>query len=771
MNDRNQFQGKDPRIRLYAIAAFYVFDQCFRKAGIIENDTFQKELWVGRLTRRVLTELPESEKYWWEKGNYEHYIRDRFNQICNLINAGDPYKLIGFSLINFSPLLAFAGISDYEQLNPAFKNNPLQPPYFLVPVKGYNVAPAKLAAFSARLTLGNTPGGDDETTANDQPNENQKFHELENRLLSDEYNIDGEDVLGYDLHAYNLFHIMKDKQTNPPLNIGILAPWGRGKTSLMHKIENLFIKERIEALTGRKTAAKKTTIWDLKNWLHGKELFPANKIPHATVWFNPWNYQSSDMIWAGMANAIVEQVVEQLSNKIDRETFWFQLRLARINKEELRKEIQTRLTLYFLQFFLWGFTILFTGLLLYLKKEFALNFLGIASIVSMLSSAASRLKPEKNISEVFDKYSKPPQYLNKLGTYHEVQEDLKKVFDLLIDAEQPLVIFVDDLDRCSPLRVVEVIEAINVFISGEYRRMTYFVLGMDAEIVAASLDVAYDKMKGKIINRETEQGSLGWYFLDKFVQLPFFIPVLNEGKKVDYLRSLLKRNEVKEEQTESQLSDTEASEIAKQILTPDVGGEALNTVRNLSLEDERRVDKEILRQQIESTQDDEEILKEVAKYSIYINSDPRSLKRFANLLRFYNSYQVLRLKKGQKYAPINYLGKYIALMLKFPQLIRWIQWDTENKNGLSSSANIKAQLIDDAVAQLNSLSSIEEKYKSWSYTELPADPKDMLSEELKAVFEMQKEMPWLRSLSLVDILVSEIDINATIDYALDCNIW
>jgi hypothetical protein len=206
-------------------------------------------------------------------------------------------------------------------------------------------------------------------------------------------------------------------------------------------------------------------------------------------------------------------------------------------------------------------------------------------------------------------------------------------------------------------------------------------------------------------------------------------------------------------------------------LTPDVGGEALNTVRNLSLEDERRVDKEILRQQIESTQDDEEILKEVAKYSIYINSDPRSLKRFANLLRFYNSYQVLRLKKGQKYAPINYLGKYIALMLKFPQLIRWIQWDTENKNGLSSSANIKAQLIDDAVAQLNSLSSIEEKYKSWSYTELPADPKDMLSEELKAVFEMQKEMPWLRSLSLVDILVSEIDINATIDYALDCNIW
>ena len=53
------------------------------------------------------------------------------------------------------------------------------------------------------------------------------------------------------------------------------------------------------------------------------------------------------------------------------------------------------------------------------------------------------------------------------------------------------MIFVDDLDRCSPAKVGEVIEAINLFLAGEYPNCA-FVIGIDAEVVAASMEVVHE---------------------------------------------------------------------------------------------------------------------------------------------------------------------------------------------------------------------------------------------------------------------------------------
>ena len=604
--------------------------------------------------------------------------------------------------------------------------------------------------------------------------EQHSLFELKGGIHSDEYSIDEEDILGYDLHAANLFNIMMDSKTKPPANIGILAPWGRGKTSLMRKLEAMFVKAReSKASTTTKALTQKPTLEHLKQWLKNKGLLEDIKIPHATVWFNPWNYQSSEMIWAGMANAIVEQVVDQLPNQQTKETFWFQLRLARIDKDELRKELQLRATLFSLQFVIWGIALLAAIVAYKVNNTAAWGLVGVFSVLGVFNSVASSLKPaKKEIGEVFEKYTKAPQYLNKLGTYHDVQEDLKKVFNLLVSESEPLVVFVDDLDRCSPSKVVEVVEAINVFISGEHRKKCYFVLGMDAEIVAASLDVAYEKMKGKVINRETEQGSLGWYFLDKFIQLPFFIPVISETKKLEYLESLLKQSSKNQGgKDKSGLTPNAVKDLAKKALSAKSPDESQKILSNLNKTETSEVDKEILKQQVEDNNDDEEISKQVAKYSRYLNSDPRTLKRFANLLRFYNSYQVLRMKKGQKYVPMNFLGKYLALMLKFPQLIRWIQWDTENKHGLSSSADMKAQLIDDAISELLLGVKEEERYRYWKDEKYYQDIKKDKRDKIKHIIEMQKDMTWLKSQGLLNILISENSDEAQLSNALSCNVW
>ena len=57
-----------------------------------------------------------------------------------------------------------------------------------------------------------------------------------------------------------------------------------------------------------------------------------------TVWFNAWKYESTDQIWAGLADSIVKQVTERLS-PVERELFFFRLHLKRLDIAKIRKKI------------------------------------------------------------------------------------------------------------------------------------------------------------------------------------------------------------------------------------------------------------------------------------------------------------------------------------------------------------------------------------------------------------------------------------------------
>lgn len=190
-------------------------------------------------------------------------------------------------------------------------------------------------------------------------------------------------------------------------------------------------------------------------WLRNSKIGVKHNIPYATVWFNPWNYQSSDMIWAGLADAVIRQVVSEIPGSIDQEIFWIQLRLARIDKDEFRKDLQIRSALYGLQFFVWGIIIILAIIYFIIQKTAAaIGIVGLGSILGLITSISSKIKPySKTISEAFDKYTKSPKYIEKFGTFHEVQNDLERVLDLCIDEKKPLIIFVDDLDRCSPSKL------------------------------------------------------------------------------------------------------------------------------------------------------------------------------------------------------------------------------------------------------------------------------------------------------------------------------
>ncbi|HEX8864427.1 MAG TPA: P-loop NTPase fold protein, partial [Lentzea sp.] len=104
--------------------------------------------------------------------------------------------------------------------------------------------------------------------------------------------------------------------------------------------------------------------------------------------------------------------------------------------------------------------------------------------------------------------------------------------------QRQLVVFIDDLDRCSPRTTAEVFEAINSFLSESFPTIR-FVLGIDAAATAAHLDAAYSALTAADAGRDAADPSPGWTFLRKLVQLPLPLPRIAPTRVEPLLTGLL----------------------------------------------------------------------------------------------------------------------------------------------------------------------------------------------------------------------------------------
>ncbi len=602
----------------------------------------------------------------------------------------------------------------------------------------------------------------------DPPPPSIQKYEIEKILHNDQWS--ETDLLDYKLYAKAIKSIIvqEDKKTKPPLTIAILAPWGQGKTTLMRYIENEFDsirgtkQHKVSNETGSQTTIKKVLDWakaPVSNF---------SKLQYPTVWFNPWKYQNSEQIWAGTAHAIITDLVAYLKPE-DQENFWFNLNLKRIDlnsfKRNLYKSIVTdmlswKLIIQSLLFLLIPIIALiifarlnpgFDPIIKYLAGIVSLAGLTIPSVMKYISGLKSKLKDK------FTEVLREPNYDKKLGFFHEVEDDMERVFDLIIDDEKPAVIFIDDLDRCSPDNVVEVIEAINLIINSNFSKKCYFVIGMDAQMVAASLDEKYSSLVGKFKNQESRYGSIGWYFLDKFIQLPIYLPVLSPNKKMELLSKLFK--ESKEESQTGPTTEDHTSTVVefindktnlqkrtkiKELIKNNPG------VRETYIEESIKLEKE----------DAHDIMEQLAKYATYLGSSPRSIKRFANMFRFNDTYQELRDLEDKKYANQDSLSKWIVLLLRYPQLVRFIQWEKEDKIINSKVPEDKANKIDEMISEFNIPKPIDID-----------DPNTLQNWKLKVESLELEGFDWLKEDDLIKILTKFNDEKSRLINAIECNVW
>ncbi len=294
-----------------------------------------------------------------------------------------------------------------------------------------------------------------------------------------------------------------------------------------------------------------------------------------TVWFNPWMYQNGEQIWAGLAYEIITQITDRLAPG-DRERFWLALNLRRVDGQALRRRVYRQLLERFLPWLLGlglAAVLAIAGLLVSLVIPPAAAALrlaaavllsgsgtafGVGAIVStarfLRAKAASSFAPllrmpdpvkvpagmQQETKGALDDVMPDPGYKSRLGFLHLVHTDMRRVLDLVATERRPLVVFVDDLDRCAPGAVVQVIEALNLFLAGEFPNCI-FILAMEPAVVAAHVETVYkDLASHSRPGRPAKDWStLGWRFLEKIVQLPLSLPPPDSPAHLTYLNSLL----------------------------------------------------------------------------------------------------------------------------------------------------------------------------------------------------------------------------------------
>lgn len=142
--------------------------------------------------------------------------------------------------------------------------------------------------------------------------------------------------------------------------------------------------------------------------------------------------------------------------------------------------------------------------------------------------------------------------------YKELREDIKefrKKFAQLIEAAgiEKLVIFVDELDRCSPNTILDTLETMRLFL---FEGKVAFVIGADERHVSYAIKTKFKDIQG--INMD-----IGKEYQEKLVQYPIRIPSMNKDETEFYILCLLAEDELKQNVFEKLLSYLQARRAEK----------------------------------------------------------------------------------------------------------------------------------------------------------------------------------------------------------------
>ncbi|KYF68935.1 P-loop NTPase fold protein [Sorangium cellulosum] len=292
--------------------------------------------------------------------------------------------------------------------------------------------------------------------------------------------------------AEGLIDFIDNPDTEPPLTIAVCGSWGSGKSSVMNVINGEL------ATTGR----------------------------HILVWFNAWRFHREEDIAKAFYQTILEEFRRQAGFINRLRVTWTRVRRAGLSGA-LRFVAYTSAVL--------GFIALVVVIMQEAIKENAPTSSASAvpvllGIVATLAGAWSKiLGPALKIVNV-DPNKMLDEITGRMRFVRDLKSEFETVFSGLKDTMK-LVIFVDDLDRCPPERVTDMLEALNVLADTGH---CVQVLAMEKVAVERAIEVRFKNLIDHMAE-EGEEGaarSYGARYLEKMVTVSVNVPGLDAASVI-----------------------------------------------------------------------------------------------------------------------------------------------------------------------------------------------------------------------------------------------
>ncbi len=485
------------------------------------------------------------------------------------------------------------------------------------------------------------------------------------------------DLLGHITIAQTVLEIIGENHLRP-LTLGIYGDWGAGKSTVL----SLLQKE-----INSKSAAK--------------------EISAHTISFNGWLFQGYEDAKTALMETIVTELaklqpghkkVQKLAKSLLQRVNW--LKVAKVSANALLTGV--------------------TGIPMNPLLNAASAIVDKGKEILGSESKGDDTKPfEVGDDENFLKEAEEKTVTGQISSFR------KEFKELIVESKvDQIVILVDDLDRCLPKSVIEILEAIRLFLFVEG---TTFIISADEKMIEYAVREHFP-------NLPSSYSEYTKSYLEKLIQIPIRVPFLNQLQTGNYIKFLMLQNHLKNDFSELEKA---YSGFLKTRKTPYDNTELNYEVLKSILDQDSDTLKETLfvADQLSPT------------LTVGLKGNPRNIKRFLNTL-------FLRMKISKIYGledeiKLNVLAKLMLLERFQPEKFDLITSE------IVSSGNGTSETICEAEKDLNGTTAHKseteaeiqnQKFHDWitlepSFNGLDLKPYVFISKEKAIGLETQEKLP------------------------------
>jgi hypothetical protein len=300
-----------------------------------------------------------------------------------------------------------------------------------------------------------------------------------------------------------------------PWTIGLFGEWGAGKTSFMLMLDDSLRRRKIEP-----------------------------------VWFNAWKYSHEETLWTALLQTVLDRA--RIAGSAWRRPvvacrLWFLTLDVRAGTWEVVRKVGAfilRLSLFALAILLAASALstvpgsantaahdLLAG------QSWSKGLLGQAWVRGLLAFLTFLLAGPSVLWKAFDphlridysKFARRKSYAERIAFIDEFSDYLQRIVQIS-GGGKPLVVMIDDLDRCLPEQVLQIIDAVKMFLDVPG---CIFVLAVDRDIIEDAVELKYAPgASGSRLQKLRET------YAERIIQMPLALPPALPGMARNFVRDL-----------------------------------------------------------------------------------------------------------------------------------------------------------------------------------------------------------------------------------------